>query len=777
MRDSRMPLSMAAYFANGGRRAYVVRVAPADAVVGTALIPSEEQDFTVFAGDGVDVSLDSVTGDGLEPVVVPSSVSIRWRSTGTPVVAQAMLTRAGAALLADGAAVRYEARAALVGATYDRVLPVIDPDATLRIGWTTGAAPATPINLTVANPGDMIATGSNVGGSSAVVDLSSGLVTMDFDALEVPDITTSLNLSYTPTTARLLTDDGAGALAGTGGTGTVNYETGAWTATASAAPIGDYPVLADYSRGLWLVRAISPGAWASDMKIRVSGNVDYYTASTATYSKYDVAVLMLNSATGNYNVVELFEEIDFDDAESAQYFPDVLNDLSDYVRVDEPALDATAPAQIAGRARQQVIAAGSAAAPAQTITVTLRDFPVEPRTLSITYTDSTAVARTVTDDGSGNLIGNVDGSGTNTIVYATGVINVRVSHPIGVLGFVTVSYRLASGEIVDEVFGDEDKQFTAGAVTYYEVGTNGTYDSVNFGRDQFTSPVLQPLYEGIYALDRVEDLLQVVLPDFAGDTLLTGDMLDYVDGRANLPAGGDRFAILSVPRASSAQDAVNYFRYDLGRFSKFAALYWPWVKVADPLRDNRSVVFPPVAHIAGIYARTDSTKNVGKSPGGTVDGALRFITGIELVSSQGERDLVYPNKINPIISSPQTGTAVWGVRTIAQESEWRYINARRVFMFVERSVYNSTFWVVFENNGPTLWARIKAQLDSFLLGLYNEGLFAGSTPSQAFFVRVDETNNDASSISAGQVIIDVGIAPTTPAEFVRFRFQQKTLSS
>ena len=98
-----------------------------------------------------------------------------------------------------------------------------------------------------------------------------------------------------------------------------------------------------------------------------------------------------------------------------------------------------------------------------------------------------------------------------------------------------------------------------------------------------------------------------------------------------------------------------------------------------------------------------------------------------------------------------------------------------VLLFLEKSIYNATFWIVFENNGPGLWSKIAAQLNSFLLGLFNEGYFSGTSPSQAFFVTVDSSNNTPSSIEAGQVIIDIGVAPTKPAEFVRFRFTQKSL--
>jgi phage tail sheath protein FI len=231
--------------------------------------------------------------------------------------------------------------------------------------------------------------------------------------------------------------------------------------------------------------------------------------------------------------------------------------------------------------------------------------------------------------------------------------------------------------------------------------------------------------------------------------------------------------ILTVPKGSQPTDATDWFQYKLARFSNYAAIYWPWIQIADPLTSNRAYVVPPMGHIAGIYARTDSTRNVGKAPGGTVDGALQFLIGLERNNTQGERDTVYPKRINPLINSSQTGLAVWGVRTIASDSTWRYINARRLFMFVEKSIYNSTQWIVFENNGQGLWARIKAQINGFLGNLFNDGYFAGTSPNQAFFVICDETNNTAASISAGQVVIDVGIAPNKPAEFVRFQVYAK----
>ena len=183
------------------------------------------------------------------------------------------------------------------------------------------------------------------------------------------------------------------------------------------------------------------------------------------------------------------------------------------------------------------------------------------------------------------------------------------------------------------------------------------------------------------------------------------------------------------------------------------------------------MTIPPHAHIAGVYARTDKNKNVGKAPGGTVDGALQFLSGLESNPDKGERDTVYPVRVNPLINTTQTGLAVWGVRTMSPTSDvLKYVNAVRLFQFVEKSVFNSTFGFVFESITPGLYTRIKTTIDGFLNNLFQSGYLAGSTPLQAYFVVCDHTNNPPEVVNQGQVIVDIGIAPNKPAEFIIFRF-------
>ena len=427
--------------------------------------------------------------------------------------------------------------------------------------------------------------------------------------------------------------------------------------------------------------------------------------------------------------------------------------------------------QLQAQAHTEVLAGGSGLTANKTLVKTLDLENIKPRTVVISYTDTSGAAKEITDDGAGGLVGDVDGSGTNTIDYETGDIDVTTSDLIKGGTLVVASYSTVAEELAHtEDFGDAAKNYTA--------GEEGTFGGSTWGRNQFTEATgLSATYKGIYAFNKVEEILQVVVPDLAGNLLSTGDLLDYAASRANQPSGGDRFIILTTPSGYDVQEAVDWFRFTLGRYSDYAALYWPWVKVSDPLLNGRPKLVPPLAHIAGVYARTDNNRNVGKSPGGTVDGALNFLVGLETNPTLADRNIAYPNKVNTLISSVQTGLAVWGVATISNNADWRYINARRLFMYLEKSVYNSTWWAVFENNGPSLWAKLTAQISGFLNGLYNAGFFAGVTPSQAYFVICDETNNTPASIELGQVVIDIGVAVNKPAEFIRLRFQQKSLES
>ena len=670
---------------------------------------------------------------------------------------------------------------------------------------------ALPISAAVTLPAATINVASTTGFPSA----PSSFVVTSSAGVQV--------VNYTGTTATSFTGC-------TGGTGNVsngatvsvnglNDATGAYefVPTTGATPHVNARILATYYVNAWALTTelsgtqlqASPGVWGNGLALQIQGDADAFAANTSLttttatvpygYSEFKVLVLQYNSTSLSYQVQETYDGVQFTNSSAASYFPTIINDLSQLISVDVPGGSnvagtgsTLAPLTLDGNGLQQVIGGGGDGSVtgtgvfSTTLGLVSAGATIAPRSVIITYTSSTGVTETVTDDGNGNLTGAVSGV-TNTINYTTGAIAFTASTTIKSGTLITATYAQTplessapgqNGHV--EYFGDAAGQGVSVTKKGYRQGTDGTFtDSTKWGESQFTAQggSLQTNYQGMYALSKVDELMQVVIPDFAGNALVAADQLAYAYSRTLLPSGGDRFVILATPMGETAQGAVNWFRFSLAQYSDYAALYWPWIKVPDPLNNGQPLTIPPLGHIAGVYARTDTNRNVGKAPGGTVDGQLNFLLGLEYSPTQSDRDLVYQNKINPLISSTQTGNAVWGVRTISINSQWRYINARRLFMFLEKSIYNSTFWIVFENNGPQLWSKIKGQVGGFMQSLFVQGYFSGSSPSQAYFVTVDSTNNTASTIAAGQVIINVGASPNTPAEFVIFQFSQVTLSS
>lgn len=791
-RRSFLAYTVAAFFANGGARAYVVRTVPADAVAAKASIQSLTTDQLIETGDGTTAAHTKTSTTSLlkdnsgASSIVPGSLTISWRGKATAQTTVATKKRDGTTNLTTATGVlKYE------GTINPSTLPSVNPhlfavvpDGTCQIQWTSSSASK---SITIANPtgGSTIGTGTNAATSTATLDFRTGRFTLLINVAETPDNSASVTATYSPATATVsITDNGSGVFpAGSAltGAGSVTYTTGAYSFTTvsdTGIPHNLGPILATYKINAWNATATSQGVWGNALKLKMTGSANYFTAATQSFSRYNLAITTTDSF-GNDSTKETYEDLVVNDATSPFYFADVVNEFSDLVSFTTPT-GLEAPGQLNGIAYTQTLVGGDDSDTGRLVQVTLpsSSYVIAKRSLVITYTASDGTSKTIKDDGKGNLTGDIDatytGGAANTVNYSTGALDfktVAIAGPLGIKANTLVTavwYSEPAETLHTEAFADTTKSYT--------VGTDGTFDSTNFGRNQFTGPALKAGFQGLYALDRIDELMQVCVPDFAGDLTVSGDLLDYAAAHASAATGGDRFIILTVPKGSTSTDAVDWFRNRFGRFSSYAAIYWPWINISDPIMSGRKLTMPPLGHIAGVYARTDITRNVGKAPGGTIDGALNFLTSLEVVPTRADRDTVYPNLINPLISSPQTGMAVWGVRTISQDSSWKYINARRLFMFLEKSIYNATFWIVFENNGPGLWARIKAQLDSYLLTLFNQGYFKGSSTDQAYFVKCDGSNNTEASIANGFVNIDVGVAPNKPAEFVVFRFSQLSSS-
>ena len=231
-----------------------------------------------------------------------------------------------------------------------------------------------------------------------------------------------------------------------------------------------------------------------------------------------------------------------------------------------------------------------------------------------------------------------------------------------------------------------------------------------------------------------------------------------------------RFAILDAA-AGSANAANLDPRSD--RDSQYAAFYYPWIVASDPLTGQRMQI-PPGGSVCGIYARSDNDRGVFKSPANeTVRGAL----DLEYDIDQGTQEVLNPRGVNVIRRFPGRGIRVWGARTLSSDPLWKYVSVRRLFIFLEHSIYNSTQWVVFEPNNPQLWARVKQTVTLFLRTQWREGALMGDKEEEAFQVNVGRDTMTADDILNGRLIVEIGIAPVRPAEFVIFRIYQKTLES
>lgn len=209
--------------------------------------------------------------------------------------------------------------------------------------------------------------------------------------------------------------------------------------------------------------------------------------------------------------------------------------------------------------------------------------------------------------------------------------------------------------------------------------------------------------------------------------------------------------------------------------SKNAAIFFPQVRIADPLQENRLNDFAPCGVIAGIFARTDANRGVWKAPAG-IEASLTGVRALSYKMTDGENGQLNPLGVNCLRTFPVIGNVLWGARTLEGAdrlaSQWKYIPVRRLALFIEESLYRGTQWVVFEPNDEPLWAQIRLNVGAFMQGLFRQGAFQGSSPREAYFVKCNSETTTQDDIDRGIVNILVGFAPLKPAEFVIIKISQ-----
>ena len=267
--------------------------------------------------------------------------------------------------------------------------------------------------------------------------------------------------------------------------------------------------------------------------------------------------------------------------------------------------------------------------------------------------------------------------------------------------------------------------------------------------------------QGVVVLDaRICDDVSVVYAPAADETLQRALVRHCEQSRR-------RIAILDLPRGVTNPGSLNP-RTSIAD-SSYAASYWPWLWVQDPA--GARMLAPPGGHVAGIYARLDSERGVHKAP---ANEAVRGAVGLEYVMDDIQQDALNPRGVNAIRSFPERGIRVWGARTLSSDAQWKYVNVRRLLLYLETSIYRGTQWVVFEPNDEQLWSRVRDTVRLFLRATWRSGALQGNTEEHAFFVLCDRDTMSQEDILQGRLICEIGIAPIKPAEFMIFRIFQHT---
>lgn len=332
-----------------------------------------------------------------------------------------------------------------------------------------------------------------------------------------------------------------------------------------------------------------------------------------------------------------------------------------------------------------------------------------------------------------------------------------------------------AGQILVALLAPESQGYLTGAAPSGDTGgsdgdslTPAALLGEKASQDSATEPAT-----GLEALGEVDDIAIVATPDIARfDEDNAKTAVDNLIGHCEQLRY--RMAIVD-PRAESSISEVREFRSKFD--TKYAALYYPWLEIvdpdapADPGSPTPKLLLPPSGFVAGIYARSDIERGVHKAPANEV---VLGITRFEKNVTYDQQSVLNPEGINALRFFEGRSNRVWGARTMSSDPEWKYVNVRRLFIFLEHSIDKSTQWAVFEPNNERLWASIRQTIEDFLLVTWRTGALMGTKPAEAYFVRVDRTTMTQNDLDNGRLICLIGVAPTYPAEFVIFRIGQFT---
>jgi uncharacterized protein len=327
---------------------------------------------------------------------------------------------------------------------------------------------------------------------------------------------------------------------------------------------------------------------------------------------------------------------------------------------------------------------------------------------------------------------------------------------------------IESKDLETALDNDESSEADRTVSLVLEGGNDG--ERPEAGEYEGTASLSTNLKTGLKVLEDLEDISIVAAPGYSfGYEGIYNSNANTIANLLIIHATQMRYRIAILDSGNG--QTISQVRAMKGRFdSKYAALYYPWVTVLDPVT-RREIQLPPSGFVAGIYARNDINRAVYKAPANEV---VNLAIGFEKLLNKSQQDILNPEHINCFRFFEGRGFLLWGARTISSDPEWKYVNLRRYFAYLERSIDKGTQWAVFEPNGPQLWDNVRRTIEDFLLNEWQMGALLGEKPEKAYFVKCDRSTMTQNDLDNGRLVCLIGIAPVRPAEFVIFRIGQWT---
>jgi len=538
------------------------------------------------------------------------------------------------------------------------------------------------------------------------------------------------------------------------------------------------------------ISAVSPGAWGNNLELVVSAG------TRDSGNEFNIEIYEGSSASP----VEVFENLGM--IPGISNYVETVTSTSQYIRV---TVDQTNTNAAAGSSTGAAAPSLPLTSPRTRFQVNLNGDGFQEINLQDSVDDATvadlasaanvaaaiqAEVRALTrqrDSTDQNAFTNFTCTvaGTGELVLTCGVVgaasSVNVASSIDGANNCSVLLNLSTLNGGEEIVGGAVTRphfnGVATAPARYLVGDHATpatgVSSTNtpaLGSDGTAVTTDQPYIQALQALNEADDISLVSVPGI-GSTNVVGEAMNYCENRSL----SDCFFIGDTGQDIDTVDEAQTFVGSISPKNSYGAVYVPWLTMLDPTGvSSEPIAVPPSGFVAGMYAKTDAKRGVWKAPAGT-GSALAGATGLVANFTDVQQGLLNPDpyNINVIRQFAASGRVIWGARTISSDAEWRYIPIRRTAMMMRVSIYRGIQWAVFEPNDTELWSQLRLNIGAFMMTLYRQGAFQGSTPSAAFFVKCDSETTTQADIDNGVVNVLVGFAPLKPAEFIVVKISQK----